>query len=343
MRPIIGVDLGSTVIKVVQLQNIGNQPRLMTYGIAEQDHRTIKFDARDSQLQIAELLSTVIREARTSTNDAVAALHPHNVFTTVLELPTMPAKEIAAAIQWEAKKFIPLPLEKMSLDWHLLPSTTPENTPGKKIELILTAAPKEMITSYLQIFRMAGLNLIALETEGTALCRSLIPESSGTFLILDLGATTSNITIFADGRPLLNRNIDAGSETIIGQIANAINVSAERAKQFKDDIGIVINGHEHPASNAIRFVIDNLVLRETKALLAAFQQKNGGSVQQIILTGGLATTKNLPAYLETALSIPTIVGNPWQRIAYPQELEGTLAAFAPQMAVACGLALRNEA
>ena len=97
----------------------------------------------------------------------------------------------------------------------------------------------------------------------------------------------------------------------------------------------------HPASRAIKFVIDNMILRETRRLIDAFNKMNFGPLHKIILTGGTAKMKNLPAYIQTSLQIQTELGNPWQSLTYPKELTEDIQSLSPHMAVAVGLALKR--
>jgi len=337
---VLGVDLGSSTIKLVELKPENKHTALITYGVAEMASGAgVAHENLDSFIQA---LSSVVRQSKSTATNVVAALPSLNVFTTMLQLPAMPEREIGSAVEWEAKKLLPLPIEKMKLDWHLLQKkNNAASDANDELQIILTAAPREIINVYLEIFKRTNLNLVGLETEAAALGRSLLPPI-GNHLIMDIGATTTNLIIYSDAVPLFVRHTDIGGETFNHNIANALNVTVERAEQFKNSVGLSLEAKTaHPASRAIKFVIDNLVLQETRRLIDAFRQMNIGSLQKIILTGGTANMKNLPAYLQTSLQIQTVLGNPWRLLTYPKELAEDIQSLSPHMAVAVGLALKR--
>lgn len=342
-KNILGVDFGSRAIKMVQINHESGQPTLATYGVANMDASSLSADISKNQTVYGQTLANLVAQAHVSTEYAIGALPAVSAFTTVMDLPAMSKKELDSAIHWEAKKLIPLPLEKMSLDWHLVATIPdPENTGKTMMRIIATAATKDIINNSLAIFKQANLKLIGLETEISALMRALITRNDPTTMIMDIGATNTNIAIFEQGIPVITRNIDIGGRTIDLNISNSMNVNIERAQQFKSSFGPTIGtGPEHPVSKAIQFSLDNLILREIRPLLSAFQSAHKTSVQKIILAGGAAHLKNLPEYLVQALHIPTVIGDPWIHVSYPQELSAQLTAIGPEIAVAIGLALQH--
>lgn len=339
---LLGVDFGSATIKLVEIEHSNSQSKLITYGIAERDYPVAKMDSYKDQKLIAEILEEVVARSHATSNKVITAISALNAFNTIVELPSMPAKEIKSAIQWEAKKIVPLQVEKMILDWQVIPETL-SNDKNKKIKVILTAAPKDVINGYVNIFKNVDLSLIGIETELSALRRSLVAQDTGTYLVIDIGATNTNMVIFSNNIPQINRNIDIGSKTITQNIANSMSISDKRAEQFRDDIGLPDDGQiNHPVSKSIAFIIDNMIAKEIRRLTTIFQQNSNTSVEKIILIGGCAHLKNLTKYLTNLLKIDTSVGDPWKQIAYPKELSASLAQIGPQMAVSIGLALKKN-
>lgn len=343
---VVGIDLGSTSIKIVELKRSNNQPQLVTYGVALKDHTAAENSSLEGIEKSVANLKEIINKARVTTNKTISALPATSVFSTIIELPNMPKKEINSAIHWEAKKFVPLPLEKISLDWDILPvpasSNQDEKKENKSIKVFLTAAPKEIINKHLEIFRQADLELIGLETEITALRRSLVPNQAGIFMIIDIGATNTNMIIFSNNIPLATRSINVGTKIIDVNIANTMNINEERAEKFRNDFGLPAGRQfSHPVTKAVQFVFDNMIIKEIKNLITSFQGPDQTPPDKIILTGGCAHLKNLPAYLKNIFQIETIIGNPWQKVRHPEELSPELEKIGPQMAVAVGLALKE--
>ncbi len=339
-KNLVGIDFGSATIKIVQLQKNDHQYQLVTYSLGKKPHTSAKFESEKNQKEIVSLLHEMLRQARVTTDQAVAALPPASVFNTVIEMPKMSAKEMTQAIHWEAKKLIPLPIEKMKLTWQTIPDKL-QPKDAKTTQIILTAASNDVINSYMSIFHQTDLQLVGLETEVSALKRSLLPQAPGSYLLLDIGTTSSSATAFFNGLPLITRNINIGSVTIDNQIASTMNITADRAEQFRLDVGIAASQANHPAAKAITFVLDNMIVQEIKRLIASFEQKNNQKIKQVILTGGCAQMKNLSAYMQQKLSIDVAMSDPWQYISYPLDLKEALTKIGPQVAVAVGLAMKK--
>ncbi|MDD5040603.1 MAG: type IV pilus assembly protein PilM [Patescibacteria group bacterium] len=341
LTSVLGVDLGTSSVKLVDLRGTAGKASLATYGIAELSRGGGTLTPYEKPEEIAEVIQDLISQAHASATATVGALSSLSVFTTVLSLPAMPEREIAQAIQWEARKLLPLPLEKMKLDWHIL---KPENSEAKKqqtMDIILTAAPTDVIERYLLIFKIAGLSLVGLETEAAAIGRSLLPPHGGNVLVIDTGATTTNLIVFSDNTPVVVRHSDIGGSTINHNIANALNVTIERAQQFKHTLGIQMSGeYTHPAARAIKFVIDNMIIQEVRRVAGAFNDMGRGVIDSIILTGGGSLLKNFPIYLQEILKIPVTIGNPWNKVSCPPGLAQELEYNKEAMAIAIGLGLK---
>ena len=336
-KSFLGVDIGSTSIKLVELSKKKGLPSLVTYGYAERAISDIvKGDAREILNKIAILLKKLYNNAGITSYQATTALPNFSVFNSVITLPMMNKKELDSAVRWEAKKFVPMPIEDVVLDWHIIDTISVDKR-RKNYRILLTAAAKNLVRRYVEIFKQADLELLSLETESFALARSLIGKSQATTMIIDTSAVTTDIIIIEKGIPVLNRSIDVGGITISRAIANSLNIDFKRAEQFKRDIGM-------KGLSKIPQVIEGIlkpVVDEMGYSLKLYQEQLGKKVEQIILSGGSAYLPNLGEYFSKILNIRVVVGNPWARIIYPDDLQPALEEVAPRFAVAVGLALRE--
>ena len=297
----------------------------------------------------------------------------------------MSGKDLASAVKWEAKKYVPLPLEEMILDWQVIKETegsiiTPKleikktsavvknkksfffflkkqekiaepeivkkiKDSGSKnlnIRVLVTAAPKTLVSRYLSIFQAAGLKLLSLETEAFALSRALIGQDKSTIMIVDLGSITTDICLIEQGVPVLNRSIDLGGLTITKAIASSLNINLERAEQFKRDFGVSLNRQEtQKGINKTIATAIGPILNEIKYVFDLYQAQAGANVEKIILAGGSALLNNFNHYLEQLFNKPTVIGNPWDRVVYPAELKPVLDEVGSRLAVSIGLAMRD--
>lgn len=328
----LGIDIGTSGIKIVELKKDGASVKLATYGFSESAKGIEQTDTG----KIAAAINKICAEAGTTSRSAVAALPTYSVFSSVINLGGIDKKEIPSAVNWEAKKVIPLPLEEMVLDWKRL-----DNNENSNIKVLLTSAPKTLIRKYVDIFKKAQINLLSLETETFALIRSLIGNDKSSIMIVEMGANTTDISIVDQSIPILNRSIDIGGFTITRAISGSLNIGMERAEQFKYDMGIsAVNSQEDIIPKTIIESI-SVVTNEIKYSLSLFQSKNNKKVEKIILSGGSALLVNFAGYLSKVLNMNVIIGNPWARVSYPVDLKLVLDEIGPRMSAAVGLAMRQ--
>lgn len=336
-KSFLGVDVGSTSIKLVELSQHGKVPVLKTYGYADRSIGDIvKGDPKVILDRVAALLKKLYTKAGISTFKAVTALPNFSVFTSVITLPVMNKKELGEAVKWEAKKFIPMPIKEVVLDWRII-DTIQIDKRRKNYRILLTAASKNLVSRYVEIFKRADLQLLSLETEAFALGRSMLGKSKTTTMVIDTSAVTTDIIIIDNGVPALNRSIDVGGITISRAIANALSINFKRAEQFKRDIGM-------SGSSKIPNVISSIikpVIDEMQYSLKLYQDQSGKTIESVILSGGSAYLPNLSEHFSSILNLRVTIGNPWARVAFPQELKPALEEVAPRFAVAVGLALRE--
>ncbi len=337
----LGIDIGSSGIKIVELKKEGRDIKLLTYGFSENVNIGARQDWYDNPVKTAKVINDICKKANTISRSAVSATPTFAVFTSVINLTGISSnKDIDSAVQWEAKKVIPLPLEEMDLDWKKIEENKKDKK-NKDVKVLLLGAPKALVSKYVKIFREAQINLLGLETETFSLISSLLGNDKSTVMILEIGTNTTDISIVSDQIPLLNRSIDVGGMTITNAISNNLSIGLERAEQFKYDLGISsINSGEEGVPKTILDSISPIV-NEAKYAINLFESKNKSKVEKIILSGGGAMLPNLPNYLSQVLNIKVIIGNPWARISYPVELKQLLTEIGPKMSVAIGLAMRK--
>lgn len=331
----LGVDIGTTSIKVVELKRDSGKVRLLTYGFSENNSAS---SSLPEPKQVAKIINKICQQAGVSSRSAVSALPTFSVFSSIINLAGIGGKDMASAVHWEAKKVIPLPLEEMILDWKKIEDQAVENKNNLKV--LLTGAPRTLVKKYIDIFKAAQINLISLETEIFALIRSLLGNDKATVMIVEIGAATTSITIVDQSIPMLSRSLDMGGLTISKAIGNNLNIGLERAEQFKYDLGVSLSGGEEVIPKTISQSLAP-ILNEIKYALNLFTSKNNKKIEKIILTGGSSMLPNLADYLAKILNINVILGNPWSRISYPVDLKILLDEISPRMAVAIGLAMRE--
>ena len=362
----LGIDIGSSGVKLVELLNEGGRPKLATYGYIEEPVDIVRNDSAELIQKASVMIKKLIKEAAATSTKVVSALPSFSVFSSVISMPQMSKKDLAEAIVWEAKKFVPLPVEEMVLDWKILqegqlPKTGEDKNQAsglnannrellgqlngareRNVKVLLTAAPKNLVDKFVKIYQASELDLISLETDAFSLERSLVGNDHSPIMIIDVGAISTDITIVEKGIPLLNRSVDVGGDTITKAIMRSLNIDLKRAEQFKRDVGFSETSNSGVIPKVIEGAISTVV-NEIKYCFDLYvnQPNSRQAVEKIILTGGSSFLPNLPAYLSKLLEIKVYIGDPWARIIYPVELKEVLEEIGPRFAVAIGLAMRE--
>jgi len=334
----LGIDIGDSSLKMVELVKKNKKIILKNYGFSENLSKT-KFTAMEDPQSLAKIINKVKSDIGITCEQATVSLPSFAVFSSVINLYNVNKKNIAAAVNDEARKVIPIPLEEMVLAWELIAQGKSETDNNTKI--FLTGSPKKLIKKYINIIQAAKMNLVNLETETFSLIRSLLGDDKTTVMIVDLGANSTDICVVKESIPYLNRSINVSGSTITEAISEKLGLTFVKAEQLKYDLGVsTVNGSEIDVPKIILNAI-NPIINEIKYMLDLFHSSNGESVEKIILTGGGASIINLANYLENSLNVRVVIGDPWFRVSCPPELRPVLAEVGPKMAVAIGLALRS--
>ncbi len=340
----LGVDFGSGGVKLVELMNEKGRARLLTYGFIERTPAEMAQNYLDAPKETAELLKKMLKKARTVSRRTVSALPIASVFSSIINVQkTAKREEMEEAVRWQAKKLIPLPLEEMTIDWKPI-AVGPAKPDDKYTEVLLTGAAKSLIKKYIDIFSLAGLELMSLETEALALIRSLIGRDRSASLLLDIGGTRTNMLIIENGIPYVSRSIALGGNHITKEVAAALAMTEDQAETMKIDAAAISSLYAGGAFPKVFEKIVSPILTELNysANLFLGQKANEGKrIEKIILTGGGALLPNLADYISKSMNMRVYVGDPWARVVYPEALRPVLSQIGPRYGVAVGLAMRD--
>lgn len=352
----LGVDIGSSGVKVVELLNDGGRAKLLTYGFSRERGELLDLNKEASQRRAVQLIKAVCARAKTVSRKTVVALPNYAVFTSIVSLPRLPEKELSEAIKKEAGKLFPLKPEEMILDPKILregegPSAVSGGVGAstKSIRILLTAASRHLVETYIRIFKEAGLAVLSLETESFALTRSLVGEDKSPIMLVDLGARTSKVIIINRGVPYLSRSISIGGQDITKALSEVLGLDLVKAEHLKEDYGLSkFNssnlGEAEQAGASMPKVIDTVlrgIFDEIKYTLDLYKRQQMQDVEKIILTGGSAMLPYFVKHLNKEIGIKSYLGDPWTRVVYPTELKPLLDEIGSRLALAVGLARRE--
>lgn len=343
----LGIDLGGSVIKLVQLKNVKKRAQLVTYGYASKPIEDVGDSFLDYPDEMGAMLKKLCKESGVTTKRAITALPAPAVFSSIIHLPnltkadTNSKQKMEAAVNHEAKKVIPLPLEEMILDWKFLPQNDSKKD-RKGIQVLLTGAAKKLVKKYMEIFNKADLELISLETESFALTRSLVGNDKSVIMIVDIGATSTYILIVDQGIPFLDRTINAAGINITRVIADVLGLTVEQAEQFKFDYSNSLFAQDKKLPKNLEQAFSPII-HEINYCFNLYQQDEygGKDIEKIILSGGTAGLPNATEHLSDLLNTRVYVGDPWARVIYPQEMKPILDDIGAKFAISIGLAMRD--
>ncbi|HVY67437.1 MAG TPA: type IV pilus assembly protein PilM [Patescibacteria group bacterium] len=329
---ILGIDIGTSNIKIAQVTH-GPTAVLDTYGIV---NMTYQLGGKNDELvirQMAQVLKSLMQRANVTAKRCIISFPNSTVFSSVIQLPQMSDQELGSAVEFEAKKYVPLALSEVDLSWEVIGPAAPG---GGSQKILLTAAPKHIVNNYKTMLSLAGISSEAGEIEALALIRSLIGEVHSNCVIIDIGARSTGLNIIENGYLRLSRNLNIGGDTITDKIAQSLNISFSRAEQFKKDFGV-----SSPTfiPDTIKPVL-NIVKNEVKQLLTIYQSQ-GVAVDKILLVGGGANLPGIEGYFGD-LGVKVELGDPLKSVAYDSALAPVLKRYSLSLPIAIGLALRNE-
>jgi type IV pilus assembly protein PilM len=329
-KSIVGIDVGTGFIKIAQITH-GPQKTLDTYGIV---NASLSFDMKSNQTSIvsaAEILKRLLSEAGVSAKQCIVSLPNNAVFTSIIDMPQLSDEELESAISFEAKKYVPLPLTEVILSWTVV-AKLPE---GGKQRVLLIAVPKQVQENYIQLFSLTGLDLSIIEIEALALIRSLSGDTKENSVIIDIGARNTGLNVVVDGVLQLTRNLNIGGDTITDTIAKTLNISKQRAEQFKKDFGLT---EAEFIPEAVKPVMDS-IKNEVKQLVSVYASRSA-PIKKLLIVGGGAHLPGIVEYFKD-VGVPVSFGKPLAGLVYSPEAGPIVERYELQLPVAVGLALRH--
>ncbi|MEX0930505.1 MAG: type IV pilus assembly protein PilM [Candidatus Paceibacterota bacterium] len=352
----IGIDIGVSAIKVVQLKREGDKTRLVTYGALALGPYADKYVGQETDLPInttVEALSDLLRESKTTTKQGGIAIPFASTLMTVMELPNVDEEELGQMIPMEARKHVPISLDEVSLDWTVIPrseQTSPhEGQPAqdnqeesnKKVNVLMVAIRNDIIDRYKRVVSRAELDALFFEVEIFSAMRAVLAREKAPVMVLDMGAASTKVYVIEGGAVRKTHTVNQGSVNITNAIAEALKVDMEAAEILKR--GMTPEGQTEDRSAEVKQAASGVVKRilDEVALFKQEYQQNHGTLERCILVGGGVLFEGFAQSITDALSIPAELANPFKEFSAPAFLEGVLTENGPEFAVATGIALRR--
>lgn len=359
----LGIDFGTSSIKVVELAYKNSQAVLSNYGWVDfgDDGDLGEIDQEDKKEELVKYLKILLDRMKVRSDAMYTAIPSYNGLSVIVDFPNLSDEELAKAIRLEAGKHIPSPLNEVYLSWDVVLKTSKkggifdkskeksfENKHSKskdekddRIEVLLVAATKEEVLNYEDIVKRSGFKINSLELDIFSMSRSLIGEDLGAHLIIDIGSRVTNIILVDKGVVRINRSLSVGGNKITGAIKSSMNVTWSRAEKYKKKSRDFFSSRE--AVNVLP--IFDSISSEAKRVLDEYGRKinkKDNVVSSVIVSGGTSMLLNIDRYFSDALGAKVVHGNPWKRVKVKNSaLEERLHEISPAFSVAVGLALKG--
>jgi type IV pilus assembly protein PilM len=341
--PLIGVDISSTAVKLLQLSRAGNRYRVEHYAVEPLPPNAVVEKNIVEVEAVGEAIKRAVARSGARARHAAAAVAGSAVITKIIPMPAdLDEDELESQVELEAVNYIPYPIEEVNLDFEVLGSM-PGNV--EMVQVLLAASRTENVDARVSALELGGLaarvmdvEAFAIENAFSLLADGLSAPRDGIIAMVDTGATMTTLNILRNGRSLYSREQVFGGKQLTDEVMRRYGLSYEEAGLAKRQGGL-------PESYEIEVLepFKEAMVQQVSRLLQFFYAGSEfNRVDQIVLAGGCASIPGIAAMVEEQLGVPTVVANPLAQMTLgPRVQAHALAQDAPALMIACGLALRS--
>ena len=354
----LGIDIGTSAIKVVEIKRKRGRAILETYGAIALGPYDSLDAGRVTNLSVektTEALKEVLKQSGATIDEGAFSVPVQSSLIFNIELPvSVKESEMGTIIPTEARKYIPVPITEVSLDYFVLPqkessfeemniadsgSDIPQKTAGKT-NVLVVATQNDAISRYRSIVSQCSLTASFFEIEIFSSIRANFEHELSPVLLMDFGASRTKLSIVEFGMLKSYHTIDRGGADISDSIAKSLSIPFSEAEKMKKEFGLFENPTEKSLSNIIKVHID-YIFSETNNVLLGYEKRYDKTISKIILSGGGSLLKGLLEVATNNFRAEIEVGRPFSKVNTPAFLEKVLDTTGPEFAVALGLALRK--
>ncbi len=350
----LGIDIGPSSVKVVQIEKQKGRAVLKTYGALSLGPYAGVEVGRATRLpveKVAEAINDILREANTTTKRCGLSIPMSSSLVTVIEVPSVDEKELAQMIPLEARKYIPIPVGEVTLDWSIIPRqevgvsefempTADGAKRQQKTTVLLVAIHNEAISYAQEIVKLTGLEASFFEIEIFSTIRSVLNKEVDPVMILDMGAGSTKIYIIDRGVLRASHIIARGAQDLTLAVSKALSITVDEAEKIKRMKGLTVGLDNEDAMGVMSTTI-NYTFSEINRVLLNYQKKYNKGISKVILTGGGAVLKGFLEVAKQELQADVVLADPFSKVEAPAFLDKVLKQSGPEFVVSVGLALRR--
>jgi type IV pilus assembly protein PilM len=352
----LGIDIGSSAIKVVQLKKKGGKAVLETYGalsLGPYGNTAVGTVTNLDTDSIARALIDAMKESNITTHSGVVAIPSSSSLIFTLSLPgRVTEAQLPEIVPIEARKYIPVPISEVALDWFMVPQEVetsesnvmeqvPTDVPNTepKVEVLVVAIHNDTLSRYQEILTKTDVHSDSFEMEIFSNIRSSFNYDLAPVLFMDFGASKTKLSIVEAGVVRIFHVVNRGSQDITKNISSSLGISFEEAEKLKRSVGLDASNNAQVA-DIVRLSID-YIFSDTNGVVLAYEKKYNKNISKVILVGGGSLTKGLVERATESLHTEVVYGDPFGKTEAPAFLKQVLEVSGPEFSVAVGLALRQ--
>ena len=342
---VVGIDIGSSSVKVVELHEKKGVVTLATYGelqLGPYAERGIGESVTLTAEQEQAALVDVIRESAVKSRDAVFAMPLSSSFVTNVTIDLDPQADMSAMVRVEARKVIPASLSEITLDWAEVDTDGDKKTKKKEStqhKILIAAIQNAALERFKVLMKFANLKQPPTEIECFSAVRSLYDSGEGHMAVIDIGANSTKLYISRQGLLMRMHRVRAGGALVTEKISQAQNKTFEEAELIKQTIS-----RTDPQFSEIQKSNHSCyerAFREFKQVLREYEQTNDVTFNSVYLSGGGALFPGTEGLLKDALGKDVVMANPFRKVSFPAFMQDTMKEIGPSFTVALGAALRT--
>jgi len=341
-KSVIGLDIGSSAVKAVELKKRGATYELANLGMEPLGQDTVVDGAIMDALSVSSAVDKIFAENNIKTRNVATSVSGHSVIVKRITVTAATEDELHAAIPYEAQQYIPFDMADVCLSYQPLgPASS-----GTGMDVMLVAVKREKILNHTNVLSQVGKIPTVVDYDGFAVFNAFEvnydPAPDQMAALLNIGASIMNIVIGRGGTPLFTRDVSVGGNQYTDTLQKELDLSFEDAERLKQGLEVANVGPEQKTSH-LRSVSEILLLEIQKTFDFFRQTTSTENIQHIYLSGGTAKIEGLVDQLKEEFGIPVEIINPFQKVSIdPKKFDTSYVnEIAPRMSVAVGLALRS--
>ncbi|NLC70695.1 MAG: type IV pilus assembly protein PilM [Desulfuromonadaceae bacterium] len=342
-KNLIGIDIGSSSVKMVELKEINGEYHLENIGMASIPSEAIVDNTIMESISIVEAINGLLKVSKIKTKNVASSITGSSVIIRKILLPIMSADELDSTIQWEAEQYIPFEMSDVNIDYQIL---GPSKNDSTQMNILLVAAKKDVINDYVMMFNEIGMVLQVIDVDSFALENSY-EENYGVsgeeiIALINIGASAMNVNVVQEGMSVFTRDLQVGGNLINDELQKNLGLSGEEAEKVK--LGEKVGGVDPVAAQkVVDRAIDNLCLEVQRSLDFFSATSADDQVGKVFISGGVSVNPRVSKALENLLGIPVRMLDPFARIKLDEGRFDPeyIRSISPFFAVATGLAMRR--